>query len=139
VPHVAAVIITIVFMLLIIALSGIVVLIVILVRAKRKMLEVKDLQNTMMETVEYKEVQETQLSTQIEMKENDAYQQHSIKASVIEPPHTNDTVVYEEVRGGGRNQGVGFIMADNEAYGWHLQRGEAATVSPSDEVEYEEI
>lgn len=102
-------------------------------------MEVKDLQNTMMETVEYKEVQETQLSTPIEMKENDAYQQHSIKASVREPPHTNDTVVYEEVRGGGRNQGVGFIMADNEAYGWHLQRGEVATVSPSDEVEYEEI
>jgi len=104
-------------------------------------LEIKDLQTTMMkdEKVEYEEVQETQLSTIIEMKENDAYQQHTMKPSIRVPPHTNDTAVYEEVRGGGRNQSVGFMMQENEAYDQPLRKGEAAVVSPSEEVEYEKI
>ena len=65
-------------------------------------MEIKDLQTTMMkdEKVEYEEVQETQLSTIIEMKENDTYQQHTMKTSVRVPRHTDDAAVYEEVRGG---------------------------------------
>ena len=84
------------------------------------------------ETVVYTEVQETQLNTSIE---NDAYQQHIMKASTRVSPHTDNAVVYDEVRGGVTNPGAGFMMKENKAYGWHLQRGEAA----SDEVEYEEI
>jgi len=42
--------------------------------------------------------------------------------------------VYDEVRGGGINQGVAFMMEENKAYDRH-QRG----VSSSKEVEYEEI
>ena len=104
-------------------------------------MEINDFQTTMMkdEKVEYEEVQETQLDTIIEMKENDAYQQHTMKASIRVPPHTNDTAVYEEVRRGGRNQVVRFMMQENEAYDRPLRRGEAAVVSPPEEVEYEEI
>ena len=134
---VAVVVITIVVILLVIALG----VAVILIRARRKTLEINDFQTTMMkdEKVEYEEVRETQLSTLIEMKENDTYQQHTMKTSVRVPRHTDDAAVYEEVRGGGRNQGVGFVMEENEAYDQHLQRGEAAVVSPSEEVDYEQI
>jgi len=85
---VAVVIVIIVVILLVIAL-GVLVLTVILIRARRKT-EIKDLQTTMMkdEKVEYEEVQETQLSILIAMKENDAYQQHTMKASIGVSPHT---------------------------------------------------
>jgi len=45
---------------------------------------------------EYEEIQETQLSTLIEVKENDACQQHIVRASIREPPNTDVVVVYEE-------------------------------------------
>jgi len=139
VPIVTGVVVIVVVILLVIAL-GVVVLAVIFIRARRKTLEIKHLQTTTKdEKVEYEEVKETQLDTLIEMKENDAYQQHTMKASIRVPPHTNDTAVYEEVRGGGRNQGVRFMMQENEAYDRPLRKGEAAVVSPPEEVEYEEI
>ena len=130
VPIVTAVIVVTLFAIVL----GVVLLLVIFIRAKRKRqkLEIQKIQTAMIE-VEYEEIQETQLSTLIEMKENDAYQQHIVRASVRVPPHANDTVVYEEVREG-RNQGVRFMIIENKAYGCHLQ-GE----SPDDEEEYEEI
>jgi len=42
---------------------------------------------------EYEEIQETQLSALIEVKENDAC---NVRASIGEPPHTDVVVVYEE-------------------------------------------
>jgi len=87
---------------------------------------------------EYDEIQDKQLSTLIEMKENDACQQHIARAPIREPLHTDDVVVYEEVREE-RNQGVRFMMQENEAYDRPLRKGEAAVVSPPEEVEYEEI
>ena len=120
---------------LFVTVLGVIVLPVIFIRARRKRqkLEIQKIQTAMIGEVEYEEIQETQLSTLIEMKENDAYQQHIVRASVRVPPHANDTVVYEEVREG-RNQGVRFMIIENKAYGCHLQ-GE----SPDDEEEYEEI
>jgi len=114
---------------------GVVVLLVIFIRAKRKRqkLEIQKIQTTMIGEVEYEEIQDKQLSTLIEVKENDACQQHIARASIREPLHTDDVVVYEEVREG-RNQGVRFMIIKNKAYGCHLQ-GE----SPSDKDEYEEI
>jgi len=90
------------------------------------------IQTSMIGEAEYEEIQETQLSTLTEVKENDACQQHIVRALIREPLHTDDVVVYEEVREG-RNQGVRFMIIENKAYGCHLQ-GE----SP-DKDEYEEI
>jgi len=134
VPIVTAVTVVSVVTLFVIAL-GVVVLLVIFVRARRKRqkLEIQKIQTAMTGEVEYEEIQETQLSTLIEMKENDAYWQHLVRASIREPLHTDDVVVYEEAREG-RNQGVRFMIIENKAYGCHLQ-GE----SPSDKDEYEEI
>ena len=132
VPTVTAVIV--VILLLVIVLGGVLAVILVKVMRKKQELEIKKLQATMIEdeNVVYDEVQEAQLSTQIEMKENDAYQQHIMKASTRVSPHTENAVVYEEVRGGVTNPGAGCVMEENQAYGWHLQRGEAAS-------EYEEI
>ena len=101
-----------------------VVLAVILVKVMRKKqkLEIKNLHTTMIEDekVVYDEVQEAQFNTLIEMKENDAYQQHIMKASTRVSPHTDNAVVYEEVRGGVTNPSTGCVMEENQAYGWHL-------------------
>jgi len=79
------------------------------------------IQTSMIGEAEYEEIQDKQLSTLIEVKENDACQQHIARASIREPLHTDDVVVYEEVREG-RNQGVRFMIIENKAYGYHLQR-----------------
>ena len=124
----------------IIALAVALTVILVWARRKKQESEIKKLQTAVIdEEVVYDEIQETQLNTPIEMKENDAYQQHIMKASTRVPPHTDNAVVYDEVRVGVTNQGARFMMEENKAYDRHLQRGEGATVSPSDEVEYEEI
>ena len=120
--------------LLVIVLGVALTVILVWARRKKQESEIKKFQTAVI-NMEYDDIQKRQSSTQIEMKENDAYQQTAIRVS----PHTDNAVVYDEVRVGMTNPGAGYMMEENKAYDWHLQRGEAATVSPSDEVEYEEI